>query len=250
MSPCITPLVLCGGSGTRLWPASRGSRPKQFLPLFGTRSPFQETLLRVADASLFLRPVVVTNSAHRFLVAEQLRAIDVEADVVLEPDGRDSGPAIAAGTVFIADRLGEDAHVLVLAADHMIRDTEGFRSSCVAALEASSAGRIVTFGVAPDRPATEYGYLECDELLAGEIRRVKRFVEKPDTETARRYVREGYLWNSGNFLFKAGVLLEEYAATEPATIEAVREAVANATLDFGFVHLAASAFARAGKAIR
>ena len=247
MMHSIIPLIVCGGSGTRLWPASRMARPKQFLPLFGALSPFQETIRRVADPALFGRAVVVTNLDHRFLVADQLQAIDVEADVLLEPEARDSGPAIAAGAAYIADRSGGDATILSLAADHVVRDIEGFRAACHVGLEAVAGGRIVTFGIEPDRPATEYGYIECGGLLAGKVRTLKRFVEKPDQEAARRYIGEGYLWNSGNFLFQARVLLDEYASNEPETIEAVHSALADAEVDLGFIHLDKRAFARTAK---
>src|ERR1700746_197886 len=163
MTKRIIPLIMCGGAGTRLWPASREVRPKQFLPLFGTRSTFQDTLLRVSDASLFGRPIVITNAAYRFVVLEQLAEIGIEADILLEPMRRDSGPAIAAGAVFARMR-GEDAVVLALAADHVVRDNEAFVAACREGLAAAEAGRIVTFGVRPERGATEYGYISPGEL--------------------------------------------------------------------------------------
>jgi mannose-1-phosphate guanylyltransferase/mannose-6-phosphate isomerase len=247
MSSLIVPLIVCGGSGTRLWPASRASRPKQFLPLFGDLSTFQETARRVSDASLFGRPVIITNQDHRFLVADQLLQIGVEADILLESEARDSGPAIAAGTAYIAQRDGADTLVLSLAADHRVRDVEGFRAACSAARRGAEMNAIVTFGVVPDQPATGYGYIEAGETLVDTVQRVERFVEKPDAETATRYVREGYLWNSGNFVFRAGGLLTEYASREPRTIEAVKEAVAKAQIDLGFIRLDAAAFAKADK---
>ena len=243
----IVPLIVCGGSGTRLWPASRANRPKQFLPLFGARSTFQSTMLRVAQKGLFGRPVVVTNEDHRFLVADQLLEVGVEADIVLEPEARDSGPAIAAGAAYALARDGAGTPVLALAADHMVRDVEGFHAACRAAQRGAELGHIVTFGVEPDHPATGYGYIEPGEALAEGVMAVKRFVEKPDVETATRYGREGYLWNSGNFLFLAETLLDEYAVREPGTVEAVKQAVADAATDLGFVRLGAAAFARTEK---
>src|ERR1700740_1318880 len=148
----IIPLIMCGGAGTRLWPASREVRPKQFLPLFGTRSTFQDTLVRVSDRSLFERPIVITNAAYRFMVLEQLNEIALEADVLLEPARRDSGPAIAAGAAFAQGRDSE-AIVLALAADHVVRDTAAFVAACRQGLVAAADGRIVTFGVHPERPA-------------------------------------------------------------------------------------------------
>jgi mannose-1-phosphate guanylyltransferase/mannose-6-phosphate isomerase len=243
----IYPLIVCGGSGTRLWPASRASRPKQFLPLFGALSTFQQTLRRVSDADLFGKPVIVTNREHRFLVADQLQEIGITADILLEPEARDSGPAIAAGAAYISAKYGTEAVVLSLAADHMVKDVEGFEGACGRALRSAQQGAIVTFGVVPKEATSAYGYIEPGDIAEGGTVRIKRFVEKPDAETASRYVREGYLWNSGNFMFKAGVLLSEYAKQEPETVAAVREAVAQITLDLGFAHLEEAAFTRAAK---
>ena len=180
----IIPLIMCGGAGTRLWPASREVHPKQFLPLFGTRSTFQDTLMRVSDATLFERPIVITNNAYRFMVLEQLAEIGLEADVLLEPMRRDSGPAIAAGAAFAQVR-DQDAIVLALAADHVVRDTAAFVAACREGLTAAEAGHIVTFGVQPERPATEYGYISPGEIIAGKVRTVAKFVEKPDADTVR-----------------------------------------------------------------
>src|SRR5258708_9501831 len=212
----IIPLIMCGGAGTRLWPASREVRPKQFLPLFGTRSTFQDTMLRVSDAALFERPTVITNMAYGFMVLEQLAEIGLEADVLLEPMRRDSGPAIAAGAAF-AQMRDQDAVVLALAADHVVRDTEAFVAACRQGLVAADAGRIVTFGVAPERAATEYGYINPGELVSGDVRQVTKFVEKPDPATPADYIEAGYLWNSGNFMLRASVLLDEYS-----NVDAVR----------------------------
>ncbi|MFK4531054.1 mannose-1-phosphate guanylyltransferase/mannose-6-phosphate isomerase [Bradyrhizobium japonicum] len=247
MDKRIIPLIMCGGAGTRLWPASREVRPKQFLPLFGTRSTFQDTLLRVSDASLFDRPIVITNASYRFMVLEQLAEIGIEADVILEPMRRDSGPAIAAGAVFAQNRAS-DAIVLALAADHVVQDNAAFVAACREGLTAASAGRIVTFGVKPERPATEYGYISPGEVISGEVHAVARFVEKPDAVKAADYVSSGYLWNSGNFMFPATVLLDEYRKVDAASIEAVSNAVTNAGRDLGFVTLEPEAFG-AAKAI-
>ena len=166
MNRRIIPLIMCGGAGTRLWPASREVHPKQFLALFGPRSTFQDTLLRVSEASLFERPIVITNIAYRFMVLEQLAEVGLEADVLLEPMRRNSGPAIAAGAAFAQSRDGE-AIVLALAADHVVGDTNAFVAACRQGLAAAEAGRIVTFGVTPERPATEYGYINPGEAIAG-----------------------------------------------------------------------------------
>ena len=214
MARPIIPLIMCGGAGTRLWPASRENRPKQFLPLFGPHSTFQETIRRVADPALFGRPIVVTNGQYRFLVAEQLAAIGAEADILLEPMRRDSGPAIVAGASY-ALRRGGDPVVVALAADHVVSDPAAFAKVCGAAGEAAVDDRIVMFGVKPVRPATEYGYIRPGPAIRPGLFAIERFVEKPDAETATRYVAEGYLWNSGNFVFRAGFLLEEYRRFEP-----------------------------------
>src|SRR3954452_2620815 len=244
MDKRIVPLIMCGGAGTRLWPASREVHPKQFLPLFGTRSAFQNTLVRVSDPALFKRPIVVTNKAYRFMVLEQLAEIGIEADVLLEPMRRDSGPAIAAGAAFAQTR-DKDAIMLALAADHVVRDTAAFVAACREGLNAAEAGHIVTFGVQPERPATEYGYISPGDTISGKVRSVAKFVEKPDAATAAGYVKSGYLWNSGNFMFRAAVLLDEYRKVDTASVQAVADSVAKAGSDLGFVKLDTDTFASA-----
>ena len=244
MSERIIPLVMCGGAGTRLWPASREVRPKQFLPLFGPRSTFQDTLRRVSDPALFARPIVITNAAYRFMVLEQLAEIGLEADILLEPVRRDSGPAIAAGASF-AQMRDSEAVVLALAADHVVRDADAFVAACRQGLAAASAGHIVTFGVRPERPATEYGYISPGAAITGEVHAVTKFVEKPDPQTAADYIKAGYLWNSGNFMFRAATLLDEYRNVDPESVQAVTDAVTHAGRDLGFVTLDSDAFAKA-----
>ncbi|HXQ84669.1 MAG TPA: mannose-1-phosphate guanylyltransferase/mannose-6-phosphate isomerase [Xanthobacteraceae bacterium] len=245
MAQSIIPLIMCGGAGTRLWPASREGRPKQFLPLFGPYSTFQDTIRRVSDPALFGRPIVVTNAQYRFLVAEQLATLGAEADIMLEPIRRDSGPAIAAGAAFAIER-GGDPVIVALAADHVVTDPAGFTKVCgLAASAAAAADRIVTFGVRPTRPATEYGYIRAGAAIGADIFAIEKFVEKPDAKTAERYVKEGYLWNSGNFMFRAGLLLDEYRSFEPDSVAAVTASVEAAGTDLGFVTLDAQSFARA-----
>jgi mannose-1-phosphate guanylyltransferase/mannose-6-phosphate isomerase len=236
---------MCGGAGTRLWPASREGRPKQFLPLFGAHSTFQDTLHRVSDPHLFGRPIVVTNAQYRFLVAEQLAEIGVEADILLEPVRRDSGPAIAAGAAF-ATKRDDDPVVVALAADHVISDPAAFAKVCRLAADAAGADRIVTFGVRPTRPATEYGYISAGASVGPQIFAVDKFVEKPNAANAKRYVEQGYLWNSGNFMFRAGLLLGEYKKFEPDSLDAIMESVQRAGSDLGFITLDVESFARAG----
>lgn len=240
----IVPLVMCGGAGTRLWPSSREGRPKQFLPLLGPRSTFQETMLRVADAAVFARPIVITNTQYRFIVKDQLAEIGCEADILLEPMRRDSGPAIAAGAAYGAKRDGNPV-MLALAADHVVTDATAFVACCREAAGAARQGRIVTFGVKPDRPATEYGYIRPGAKVGGGVFAIEQFVEKPDAATAQRYVAEGYLWNSGNFVFVAGDLLTEYGTFDADTVAAAKAAIDAAGSDLGFVTIDPEAFARA-----
>src|SRR6266550_3754778 len=244
MNRRIIPLIMCGGAGTRLWPASREVRPKQFLPLFGARSTFQDAMLRVSDAKLFERPIVITNNAYRFMVLEQLAEIGLEADVLLEPMRRDSGPAIAAGAAFAHTR-DTNAIMLALAADHVVRDNGAFVAACREGLTAAEAGHIVTFGVQPERAATEYGYISPGEGISGKVRAVTKFVEKPDPATAAGYVKAGYFWNSGNFMFRAAVLSDEYRKVDADSVRAVTDAVAKAGADLGFLKLDEAAFGSA-----
>ena len=243
MSIKITPILLAGGAGTRLWPVSRDSFPKQFLPLVGDRSTYQETLLRVQGPT-FAPPIVITGPQFHFFARRQAEEVGVEATVVIEPLRRDSGPAIAAATA-LARQHDPQAVVLALAADHIILDPQAFRDTCLAGLKAAEDGAIVTFGIKPTEPKTAYGYIKPGPALGdSRVCKVDRFVEKPDAPTAARYVTEGYLWNSGNFLFRADVLLSELARLEPEMAKAVEASVAGATDDLGFLRLDPEAFGR------
>ena len=240
----ITPILLAGGAGTRLWPVSRDALPKQFLPLLGNRSTYQETLLRVRDP-MFAPPIVITGPNFHFFARRQAEEVGIEATVVIEPMRRDSGPAIAAATSVAAMR-DPQAVILALAADHIILDIEAFRATCLAGRAAAEAGRIVTFGIKPTEPKTSYGYILLGESVGGgDVYTVKRFVEKPDAATAAHYVSDGYLWNSGNFLFRADILLSELARLEPEIAAAIKTAVASATNDLGFLRLQPDAFMQA-----
>ena len=242
----VRPVIMCGGSGTRLWPASREAFPKQFAPLLGARSTFQDTLARVSDPALFDRPLIVTNKIHRFMVERQVAEIGLDADILLEPVARDSGPAILASSLFVAT-AAPDALMLVLAADHVVLDVPAFRAAVAAGVEAARAGRIVTFGIVPNGPATGYGYIEPGRSLAGEAREVVRFVEKPDAATAQSYIEAGYLWNSGNFLFLPATMIAEYASHDADGVRHVQSALDQATTDLGVPVLDEASFTAAGK---
>jgi mannose-1-phosphate guanylyltransferase / mannose-6-phosphate isomerase len=233
------------GAGTRLWPISRESMPKQFVPLVGEASTFQQVLARITAPELFARPIVITQADFRFVVAEQLRERGIGADIVLEPMRRDSGPAVTVAALLAAER-DRDALVLVLAADHVIRKPEEFRTACRSAASVAAEGQIVTFGIEPTDPVTSYGYIRPGKKLNGaSVRAVEAFVEKPDAETAATYAADRYLWNSGNFLFHAATMLREIEHFEPTMAEAAKAAVAGLTRDLDFMRLAAEPFARA-----
>jgi mannose-1-phosphate guanylyltransferase / mannose-6-phosphate isomerase len=246
-SRLLIPVIMCGGAGTRLWPVSRESMPKQFVPLVGEHSTFQQVLDRIGDATLFERPIVITNSDFRFIVAEQMRECAIEGDIVLEPIRRDSAMAVGVAAALAAAR-DPASIVIVLAADHVMRDPDAFARACREALVAAADGRIVTFGTPPAFPATNYGYIRPGAKLdGGSAFAVDAFVEKPDAAIARRYIADRYLWNSGNFVFRADVMLSEIARFEPDIAEAAKMAVGGMTKDLDFLRLPAEAFAQAPK---
>ena len=237
----LQPVLLSGGSGTRLWPLSREAYPKQFLPLAGADTMLQATWSRVAPIAGF-PPIVVAGEDHRFLVAEQLRQVGAPTPaIVLEPVGRNTAPAIAAAALQ-ATAGGDDPVLLVLPSDHVVRDAGAFRAAVNAALPAAEAGALVTFGIVPSAPETGFGYIQAE---AGDgVRKVLRFVEKPDAATAQGYLAEGgYYWNSGMFLFRASRFLEELAAFRPDILEGVRAALGEARRDGDFIRLDREAFA-------
>jgi mannose-1-phosphate guanylyltransferase / mannose-6-phosphate isomerase len=246
--PKILPVVMCGGSGTRMWPESRESLPKQFIALIGERSTFQTIIGVLDDPEVFLEPIVITNNEYRFRVAEQLEEIGAKATIVLEPMARDSGPAVAVAAA-LAARVDPQAIVAVLAADHVFKNAPQFAKLCAEAGLAAADGAIVTFGVKPDHPATGYGYIQAGAPIdaAAKVLEVARFVEKPDAADARKFVAENYLWNSGNFVFRADVMAEELQKFEPEMARAAQDAVDRARADLGFLLLEAASFARAPK---
>jgi mannose-1-phosphate guanylyltransferase/mannose-6-phosphate isomerase len=221
--------------------------PKQFITLLGSRSTFQGTLERVASGAVFARPIVIAGNEQRFTVAEQMAQLGIEGDIVLEPARRDSAAAVAVAAVMAA-RRSPDAIVLVMAADHVVSDPAAFVEACLQAAGAAAKGYIMTLGINPTGPATGYGYIRPGTPIEGTAAtRVDRFVEKPDLGTAERYVAEGYVWNSGNFLFRADVMIEEFETHAPAIVAAAREAIDKAVVDLDFLRLDPEAFVKAPK---
>ena len=245
MNARIVPVILSGGSGSRLWPMSRKLLPKQFLPLVTERTMLQDTALRLAGLADCGTPLLVVNTEHRFLAAEQLAAAGVAPRaVLLEPVGRNTAPAIAAAALWLRSEQ-PDALLLVLPSDHMILDLPAFHAAVGAARLAAEHGLLVTFGIRPTGPATGYGYIEAGEAIAGcpGARRVRRFVEKPDEKAARGFLEQGgFYWNSGMFLFGAARYLAELRRQRPEMLAAVERALAARTSDLDFVRLDAEAF--------
>ena len=239
----LIPVLLCGGSGTRLWPLSRTHYPKQFIPLVGETSLLAQTLERVSGVSSGAAPLVVCNENHRFMTAAVLEQCQQTASaILLEPEGRNTAPAIAVAALE-ALAIGDDPVLLVLAADHVITDVAAFERSVLLAESAAMLGQLVTFGITPSRPETGYGYIRAGEVVGDGIFEVASFVEKPSLETATDYVESGeYYWNSGMFLFRARRYLDELEAVRPKMLVAARAAHAKAVRDGVFVHLDAEAF--------
>lgn len=235
----ITPVVLSGGSGTRLWPLSRELYPKQLLPLVGERTMLQETVLRLGGLDT-QPPIVVCNETHRFLVAEQVRQLGQKSGaIILEPVGRNTAPAIALAAL----QAPPDAMLLVLPADHVIRNPAAFQAAVRQALTAASAGQLVTFGIVPTGPETGYGYIQRDAEVSAGTYRIGRFVEKPSLERAREFLAQGgHYWNSGMFLFRASRFLEELGRHAPDILQSARAAISGAKPDLDFVRVDVAAF--------
>ena len=240
----LYPVILSGGSGTRLWPLSRAALPKQFLPLLSEHTLFQETLLRLKGYPDMAAPLVVCNNEHRFLAAEQLLAINTKPLLqILEPVGRNTAPAVAIAA-FAAMANDEHAILLVLSADHLIQDVTGFHGSIRSAVALAKQDKLVTFGITPDEPATGFGYIERGAALGSDGYAVARFVEKPDLETARKFLASGnFFWNSGMFVFKASVYLNELQAHRPEIYKAAHLSWQKSTHDLDFCRLDENEFA-------
>ena len=250
--PNLVPVILCGGTGTRLWPLSRASYPKQYWALGGSgeETLLQQTHQRLSGLPGLAPPLLICNEDHRFIVAEQMRQIDVDpGGILLEPIGRNTAPAVAVAALHATAR-GDDPLLLVLAADHVVRDAAAFRRTVEAGLGAAMAGRLVTFGIVPTAPETGYGYIEAAEPLptAGAADPqpvpIARFVEKPDGATAERFLASGrFTWNSGMFLFRASAVLAELERLAPEVVSACRAALEHDSADLDFLRLEREAFA-------
>ncbi len=245
-SPTIVPVIMAGGSGTRLWPLSREQYPKQFLPLLGPHSLLQNTILTAARIPNAVTPVIIGAEPHRFLIAEQLREIGIKnATILLEPEGRNTAPAAAVAAHFVAREYGPEAMVFLMSADHSIAQPEAFAATAEAAATLAALGRIVIFGIEPVRPETGFGYIQVGAPITGGIAasEVARFVEKPSLEVAESYLAAGgYYWNGGLFLFRADRLLSELGRLEPELGRQALEALTQAQQHGAFVCLDADAF--------
>lgn len=243
----ILPVLLAGGSGTRLWPQSREQYPKQFLNLVDELSLLQNTAIRAAGIPDALPPLVICGEQHRFLAAEQLRQIGIRAPILLEPVARNTAPAAAVAALHAREVHGAETLVFLMAADHSIRDSEAFVASAKLAAEVAKRGRIVTFGVVPTRAETGYGYLRCGAPIAEDLpgaSAVAQFVEKPDAAKAQEFLRSGeFFWNGGLFLFRADKFLEELQKFEPAMLAAAVASYEKGQRDLDFIRLDAEAFA-------
>jgi mannose-1-phosphate guanylyltransferase/mannose-6-phosphate isomerase len=245
----ITPVILAGGSGTRLWPLSRKLYPKQFMRLVGDNTLFQNTLLRLSDLDTIAPPIIVCNEEHRFIVAEQLREIEMETEaIVLEPVGRNTAPALAVAALMLSAKY-KDAMLLALPSDHHIEDIQSFIATAKQGINFARQDKLVTFGILPETPETGYGYICKGSTIMKEgaggpaVWQIARFVEKPDLKTAKTYLASGdYCWNSGMFLFKADTLISELKQQTPKIVDACQDAVGKGRSDLDFFRLDKQAF--------
>jgi len=244
MTQKIIPVIMAGGKGTRLWPLSRSSAPKQFIKVVDEKTLFQETLERVTDDTVYEAPVVITNQDFRFTVAEQAREVGVDLSaIILEPVARNTAAAIAAAAFYLKQMFGEDAILHLLASDHEIDANEHWYEAIASARQTAAAGKIVTFGIKPTEPATGYGYIERGEPLSTGAHKVKRFVEKPQFAAAEEMLAAGnFFWNSGIFMCRADLFLNELSTYAPTVHVAAEAAVAQAAIDLDFVRLDEASF--------
>ena len=254
----MTPVILSGGSGSRLWPLSRQQRPKQFLPVVDTLTLFQSTLERLRGLDTLEPPLIVCNEDHRFMVAEQLRQLEQKNQgIILEPMGRNTAPAIALAALCLVEREPE-ASLLILPADHVIRNIKSFHAALKTAQQAAQEGHLVTLGIVPTSPETGYGYIQASASLSlqetshslrslseGKVKAIQQFVEKPDASTAENYLKSGnYYWNSGMFLFRADAYLQALAQYQPEILQACQAALSEPRNDGDFIRINAAAFAQ------
>jgi mannose-1-phosphate guanylyltransferase/mannose-6-phosphate isomerase len=239
----IIPVILSGGSGTRLWPLSRKQYPKQYLPLAGDNTMLQETILRLSGLDNIADPIIVCSTDHRFLVAEQCQQIGTKnPTILLEPVGRNTAPAIAAAALHSL-KTSDDTVLLVLSADHVIQDIDAFHEAINIANNQAQEGKLAIFGIVPTGANTGYGYIKTPKDNIDDAYKVEEFIEKPDLETAQTYLDQGnYLWNSGMFMFKAEILIDELTVHSPDIVKLVSYAVNNATHDLDFIRLQEQAF--------
>jgi len=239
----IIPVILSGGSGTRLWPLSREQHPKQYLPLAGDNTMLQETILRLNGLGNLVDPIIICNADHRFLVAEQCQQIGIKnPTILLEPVGRNTAPAIAAAALQSL-KDSEDSTLLVLSADHVIQDVNAFHEAINIANQQAQSGKLATFGIMPTNANTGYGYIKSSKENNSSAYKVEEFVEKPDLKTAEFYLEQGnYLWNSGMFMFQASIFIDELTTHAPNIVTSVNKAVNNATQDLDFIRLEKQAF--------
>jgi len=239
----IVPVILSGGSGTRLWPLSRKQYPKQYLPLAGDNTMLQETILRLNGLDNLADPIIICNADHRFLVAEQCQQIDIASPtILLEPVGRNTAPAIAAAALQSLKQT-DDSVLLVLSADHVIQDVDVFHEAINIACQQAQEGKLATFGIVPTDANTGYGYIKASKDKPDGAYKVEEFVEKPNLETAQSYLEQGnYLWNSGMFMFKATTLIDELTTHSPEIVTSVNDAVNNAEQDLDFIRLDKTTF--------
>lgn len=243
----VIPVLLAGGSGTRLWPLSRKSYPKQFSNLIGDQSLFQQSALRLtsSDKVKFAPHLTMTNSDFRFIVGEQLQGVGIQpGPILIEPEGKNTAPAILAASLYAFER-NADAILLVAPSDHVIPDVDAFHSAVMSGLDVIKNGKIVTFGITPTRPETGYGYLELPKLTSGEAVDLVRFVEKPDASNALKMAEAGnYLWNAGIFLFRACDMIEAFDRYAPELIGSVKAALGDIKADLDFLRLDPDAWSR------
>ena len=237
----IVPVILSGGSGTRLWPLSRKLHPKQFINLVNETTLFQDTILRLPKD--VAEPLIICNEEHRFLAAEQLRAIGKKTKgIILEPEGRNTAPAVALGALQFINK-GEDPILLVLSADHLIKNIEAFHQSITIASELAENNKLITFGVVPDKAETGYGYIEANINNTDDYYSIKSFTEKPSQKNAKKYLDSAnYLWNSGMFMFKASVFLSELEKFEPEILSACKKSCTTKNIDSDFIRINNDAF--------